>query len=62
MRMKTEIKTTTKVTLSLTEEEARWLKSTMQNPLYGEHPADESDENKEMRERFWVALNHIGDL
>ena len=31
--MKAEVETAVKVTVSLTEEEARWLKAVMQNPV-----------------------------
>jgi len=52
---RTEVKMVT-IDLKLLGEEADWLKGLMQNPLYGEHPNDESKLNKEMRLRFWKAL------
>ena len=50
-----ETKTVIKLTLS--EEEAAWLRGVMQNPLHGDHPADEPEEDRAMRELLWDALN-----
>ena len=44
------------VTIKLTNEEAVWLKSIMQNEL---HP-NESARDRSMRERFWDELLRIG--
>jgi len=52
--MKTEIKTT--YTLTLGEDEAKWLRGLVQNPIYVENPEDEPDMDAEMRHRFWLAL------
>jgi hypothetical protein len=53
-----KIVTETLITLSLTQEEARWLKGIVQNPiattLEEEHPQD-----REIRKSFWDALAHI---
>lgn len=53
--MEVEIKQSTAVTLRLTEEEARWLKSMVQNPL-GEN---EDTRDRQMREAFWLALASV---
>lgn len=45
------------VTLVLGEREAKWLRGLVQNSPYP--PQDEPSENKEMRMRFWNALEGI---
>ena len=42
--------------LILDEDEAKWLRGLVQNPIYVENPEDESDMDTEMRHRFWLAL------
>ena len=54
--MQAEIKTSTKVILNLSEEEACWLRLVMQNPLW-EGKEEEYDHN--MRVSLFVALNSI---
>lgn len=48
---------TVKVTLELNEEEARWLKITMQNPLHGDDPSTESILDSQMRRLFFNAIS-----
>lgn len=48
--------------LTLEEEEARWLKTIMQNPFWVEDPADEDERDREMRRRIWDALKHVETL
>ena len=40
-----EAKVKRKIVLSLDEDEALWLKGAMQNPLHGEDPDDERDDD-----------------
>ena len=56
--IKTEIKTDRKITITLTEREARWLKGVVQNPI-GCDRGEEDHEESEMRKRFWDALSEI---
>lgn len=55
--MESLIENSVKVTLKLCEKEALWLKALVQNPLCS--PDDESKFNKEMRRKFWDALEPI---
>lgn len=57
--MKSEIIIDKKIILNLSEKEANWLMSIMQNPLYGETPDKELEDQKEMRKIFWYSLNDI---
>jgi hypothetical protein len=53
--MKIDKEETVKITMHLTEEEARWLVAAMQNPLnYSEHP--EGIRNTNMRTAFYECL------
>jgi len=52
--MKTEIKTT--YTLTLGEDEAKWLRGLVQNPIHVNNLEDESDIDSKMRHKFWLAL------
>lgn len=49
-------KKTVEITLTLTAEEANWLKGLMQNPLYGLSPKQEAEADKKIRMSFWNAL------
>lgn len=53
-----EIKTSSKiqVVLTLSEEEAKWLKGIMQNPLYGDCPSDEDPIDAKYRKMYWEVL------
>lgn len=53
--MKYEKRADITITLTLNEREAAWLHAVMQNPLHGESPARESEENKVMRQMFFTA-------
>ena len=55
--MKSE--TVSGIKLTLNNEEALWLKSIMQNPLFSESPEKEDTRDKEMRKIFWKALGGI---
>ena len=46
----------TKYYLRLTEEEARWLKAVMKNPLHGVLSQQEDPQSMKMRKAFWNAL------
>ncbi len=52
-------KQTVIVTLTLNEDEARWLKGIMQNPLFVEdgNPEKENPVDRKYRQIFWDALN-----
>ena len=54
--MKVEREETIKFQLTLTPEEANWLKGIMQNP-HGCTPQEEDEYNKGMRMKFWNALS-----
>ena len=48
-------------TIYLNEEEALWLKGLMQNPLFAyESPDEEPESEREMRSRFFDALEGVG--
>jgi hypothetical protein len=54
----------TSYVLELNEEEARWLKYLVQNPInvYSQSLAvleDEEQSNRDMREKFWNMLNNV---
>lgn len=49
---------TTEVTLCLTEEEAKWLKDVMQNPINNFEKEEKKD--RTIRESFWATLNNLG--
>jgi len=55
MKMEVETKREFTVTLKLSEQEARWLKAVVQNPL----SEDEGKVDSEMRQVFWDALNLV---
>ena len=57
--MKANIETQVQTTLVLDEEEARWLKQIVQNPLWVDNPDHEEPADREMREKFWKALNGV---
>ena len=43
-------------TLILNEDEAKWLKGLMQNPIFDETPEEEPKEEAKMRKSIWDAL------
>ncbi len=45
--------------LHLTEDQAKWLKGIMQNPLHSDDPMDESPLDAEMRVAFFNSLNEV---
>lgn len=51
-----ELVKTTYVSLKLTEEEAKWLKGIMQNPLHGQLPTEEDETDKMHRGAIWRTL------
>lgn len=56
--MRSSRKTVSVTTLRLDDEEAQWLREQMQNPLHGQDYTDESAHDKDMRERFFKAVDH----
>ena len=54
--MKTVIEETVKVTLTLEENEVRWLRGVMQNPFQDIHVTPEDPEDREYRKLFFDAL------
>ena len=46
------------VTLTLTEDEAIWLKGIMQNPIHSDID-DESDRDRDNRSALWEALSVV---
>ena len=46
--------------LDLNEEEACWLRATMQNPLFNQNPDEEDQHDKEMRMKFFSAVEKAG--
>ena len=57
--MKSKIVKNVEVRLCLDEDEAKWLKDLMQNPIGYGHDEDEENNDKLMRELFWDALKDI---
>ena len=55
--MKSQTTITVKVVLELDDEEARWLKSVMQNPLHNQDAYSEREQDKEMRRKFFDAIS-----
>ena len=53
--MKAEVEQKVTVTLKLSEQEARWLKAMVQNPICD----TESIEDSQMRKGFWEALKDV---
>ncbi len=56
--MKSQIEQEVKIILTLNQEEAVWLKSLMQNKLH----SDESQQDYEMRAKFFTALQSLDPL
>ncbi len=57
--MKSEIIPHLKVKLDLNEKEAIWLKSIMQNAINVKSLEDEDIRDRDMRMRFWNALEGV---
>jgi len=60
--MKCSVQVEKTYTLELTEEEARWLRGLVQNPIPNQknpegRPELEDEYDMDMRRRFWDALN-----
>ena len=53
------IKTTTQVTLTMDQTEARWLKNLMQNSINTAQDENEEEINFDIRKRFWDALSDV---
>lgn len=58
MQIKTYIEKT--YVLELTEQEAIWLRGLMQNPLNGDTPEEELELDKDMRFKFFNAVEEAG--
>lgn len=56
--MKHSISQSIVVGLELTQDEANWLNSVMQNPLFNQTPDEESLGDSEMRLKFFTATSH----
>jgi len=56
--MESEIHNIIKINMSLSVEEALWLKRIVQNAL----SKDESNEDRKMRSAFWYALPDVSTL
>lgn len=53
-----EVSTKTKITLTVNEDEAEWLKGVLQNPMTENgDPSLEHEEDKEYRKLWWDAVN-----
>jgi len=48
--------------LELNEEEASWLRGLMQNPIHVNALDEEEDEDREMRRKFFDAVEDAGRL
>lgn len=60
--MRSSRKTVSVTKLRLDDEEAKWLREQMQNPLHGQDLEDESAHDRDMRQRFFDAVvNPPGD-
>lgn len=58
MQTKTYVEKT--YVLELTEQEAIWLRGLMQNPFNGDTPEEELEQDKEMRFKFFSAVEEAG--
>lgn len=45
------------IKLTLSREEALWLKAQVQNPMHGQDAADEDSRDRFMRRAFWDELD-----
>ena len=52
-----EANSTVRITLTMNEKEAMWLKMAMQNPLHGETLKDEDSIDRDMRMKLWETLH-----
>jgi len=50
------------VTLELNEDEARWLRSVMQNPLYDVEYKNEDPDDRKNRETLFTALDVVNSV
>lgn len=57
--MKSSTRTVLETTLVLNLEEAAWLRAHMQNPLHDESLEEEDPINREFREKFFRAVEHV---
>ena len=55
--MKTKVEK--QIVLTLNEEEARWLKGILQNPLWVDSPDEEDPYDRAMRGKYWDALKDV---
>lgn len=53
--MKTFVTHKMEISLIMSEEEAQWLNGVMQNPIYGDSPEHEPEEDAAMRLKFFDA-------
>lgn len=60
--MRFEVKTVKSIILDLNEDEAKWLKGVMQNPLNGKAPDEEDPIDKAIRYKFFGALKEFAPL
>lgn len=56
--MKSKINTKTTILLELEEDEAKWLRDLLQNPLHGLSPDEEPAEDRMMRGLFFRNLEN----
>lgn len=57
--MRSTNKVKIEITIVLTEEEARWLKGLVQNPIPHEPEEPETMQDRKIRESLWKCLNNI---
>ena len=57
--MKSIAKTTVETVLTLNEDEARWLRKVMQNPIFTASPEDEDPTDALYRRMFFKAVEDI---
>ena len=57
--MNSTLQTRKTLILELNEEEAKWLAGNLQNPLHSFRPEEESAEDREMRLRFFHAVQVV---
>lgn len=55
----TQIATTVTVQITLSLDEARWLKAVLQNPLSDDTPDTEPAPDRHHRKAIWEALHHL---
>jgi len=57
--MKFDVQKKVELVIRLTEDEAKWLKGVMQNPIGADTVREEQQIDRQNRETFWHALKDV---